>query len=90
MIKRELDLLPDPSKLFIGGFGQGSVVSIASFLDIHGVSDLGGIISFNGMQGLNSTSFDFSEKRNTEVMISLGLNDSSVPPKVGNSLQTYF
>lgn len=59
--QQEADTLGDPSKVFIGGFSQGSVVTLAAFLHYKGTKPLGGFIVLSGMQGLdyaNQVKFD--------------------------------
>ena len=53
IIAAEVELLGDPSKVFIGGFSQGSVTSLATFLKYKGEIPLGGVIALSGMQGLD-------------------------------------
>lgn len=53
IIDDEVELLGDPSKIFIGGFAQGSVTALATFLKYKGDIPLGGVIALSGMQGLD-------------------------------------
>ena len=51
MVEEERQLLPDqdPSRVFIGGFSQGCMVSLAAYLKYAGSKPLGGVIGLSGI-----------------------------------------
>ena len=55
MVESEVDALGDPTKVFIGGFGEGAVTALAAFLKYKGDKPLGGIIVMSGLQQLDYT-----------------------------------
>ena len=59
MVKEETQLLPDKdaSKIFIGGFSQGCMVSLAAFLKYSGPKHLGGVLGLSGMQALDTDKY---------------------------------
>jgi len=55
IIKSETTVLGDASKVFIGGFSEGGILALATYL-IYAEFDapLGGVISMSGIQGLTN------------------------------------
>lgn len=54
IVDQEMDKLPDKSskRIFIGGFSQGCMVSLAAFMRYKGTEPLGGVLGLSGMQAL--------------------------------------
>ena len=59
IVEVEKELLPDkdPSRIFIGGFSQGCMVSLAAFLKYSGTKRLGGVLGLSGMQALDTEKY---------------------------------
>lgn len=62
MIETEKSALgDDASKVFVGGFSQGGILSLATFLRYEQTdSPLGGVFSLSGMQGLAKDKYTYS------------------------------
>ena len=82
----------DTTKIFIGGFSQGCMVSIAAFLKYKGLKRLGGVIGLSGMQGLDHNKYVTFEneeekerimnmRKETPMFIYHGLDDKTLPFK---------
>lgn len=67
MIETETDILGgDASKVFVGGFSQGGILSLAVFLRYEKLDNgLGGVFSLSGMQGLQKDKYTYSGTRPT-------------------------
>ena len=79
------------SKVFIGGFSQGAIMSHASFLLLEDAAP-GGIISFSGLQALDPTgkNVDAALKRKTPMMCYHGVIDTTVPIVVAQTTYGYY
>ena len=55
LAKKEAELFEDKdtSRIFIGGFSQGCMVSLAAFLSWDLPTRLGGVLGLSGMQAMN-------------------------------------
>ena len=55
MVDEEKERFPDKdvSRIYIGGFSQGCMVSLAAFLMHKGPKPLGGVVGLSGMQALD-------------------------------------
>ena len=64
-IKREAEMLPDKSfgRIFVGGFSQGCMVSLATLLSFT-AGQLGGVVGLSGMQAL-----DVSDELRANTMV---------------------
>lgn len=99
LIEKEAALLKgDTSKIFIGGFSQGSAVSLAAFLKYKGEKPLGGVIGLSGFQGLDynkAIHFKNSKERErieemrkaTPMLLYHGRDDEIIP--FHGAVQTY-
>ena len=47
LLEKEVELLGCPSKVFVGGFGNGAAIALSSFLKFN-VGQLGGVAGLNG------------------------------------------
>lgn len=75
MIDDEAAILGDTSKVFVGGYSQGCILSLATFFLYP--NQLGGIV---GLSAGNRTRIDFStlnvdKKRLTPILVYLGEKD---------------
>lgn len=97
LVKEEALKLPDQdvSRVFIGGFSQGCVVSLAAYHSYEGPTPLGGVIALSGMQGLkmDPASIEKSKKelqKNTPLFVYHGANDTMILPRNSEMTYEYF
>ena len=89
VIEKEIALLNGKTEnLFIGGFSQGCMLSLATFLKMKKEA-LGGVLCFSGGQGLDTRQMEIDHdlKRQTELYLNHGKEDTYVKSK--NTQITY-
>ena len=70
LIKEEAQRLKgNASKVFIGGFSQGGMVSLATLMRYKGKQPLGGAISLSGIHSLPEKPMEETEKNERENLI---------------------
>ena len=102
LIEEEIQKLPDqdPSRIIIGGFSQGSIISLASLLRNKLDRPLGGVLALNGMNCYELNADELkelsSEKRikqitQTPILAYNGNDDNFFSvPAVKNSIKGSF
>jgi predicted esterase len=76
----------DASRIFIGGFGQGGSMALATYLMMENDVQLGGVICCSGIQcyNLDWSKVSVKKKKKTPVLLTHGKHD----PVTGCALAT--
>ena len=85
----------DPRRVFIGGFSQGCMVSLAAFLKYTGPEPFGGILGLSGMQALtlkpeHQTSERIAVQKQIPIFLYHGEADPLLPIKNVNLTYKYI
>ena len=85
LIEQESKSVPDQdvSRIFIGGFSQGAMVSLATLISWKGTKPLGGVVALSGFQVLdeNPATINMDVLKNTPLFTYNGHDDQVLPFK---------
>ena len=94
LVLKEIGKFPDqdPRRVFLGGFSQGAIVTLAAFLKLpRNITSLGGVFGLSGLQAMRAgprlTEQRLRTLRNTPCFLYHGEDDGVCP--LANTMMTY-
>ena len=81
LIQKEILQLEDSKLIYIGGFGQGCSMALATYLMLDKNIQLGGVIGCSGLQcdNVEWENIDIEAKKKTPIFLSHGKSDTVTP-----------